>query len=74
MIILHYHSPQQPIILKVRACKRCYLSLREVEQTDEAIHLIGVVVITVFWHLSLLEQREQTIEYMLELKNAKRKK
>ena len=49
--------------------KQYYLSLREVEQTDEAVHLIGVVVITVFWHLSLLEPRQQTSEYMLELTN-----
>ena len=36
----------------------CYLSLCEIEHSDEAKHFIWVIVIAVLWHLSLLEESE----------------
>lgn len=40
-------------------CGLSYLPLREVEHCDEAKHLVGVVVITVFRHLSLLKGHQR---------------
>lgn len=45
----------------------CYLSLCEVEHSDEAEHFIWVIIVTVFWHLGLLEHSEGMSEYTLEL-------
>lgn len=41
-----------------------YLPLCEVEHSDEAVYFVRVVIVTVFWHLSLLEQSESMSEYI----------
>lgn len=38
-----------------------YLPLREVEHCDEAKHLVWVIIITVFWHLSLLRGNRRDV-------------
>lgn len=40
-------------------CRPSYLPLCEVEHCDEAEHLVRVIVITVFWHLSLLKRHNR---------------
>lgn len=56
------------LVYIVGVCYWCYLSLSKVEHSDEAKHFIRVIIITVFWHLSLLKQRQGTHENMLEQK------
>lgn len=46
-------------ICTMRYCGPSYLPLREVEHCDEAKHLVRVIVITVFWHLSLLNEHQR---------------
>ncbi len=59
------------LIRMVVECKS-YLSLCKVEHSDEAKHFIRVIIITVFWHFSLLERSDGTSEYILELKLPKK--
>lgn len=67
-------APGSRLISKGDGRQWCYLPLCKVEHSDEAKHFIRVVVITVFWHLSLLKHSEGMSEYMLRAETAKNKK
>lgn len=73
-VLILSQPPVSRLISKGDGRQWCYLPLCEIEHSDEAKHFIGVVVITVFWHLSLLKHSEGMSEYMLRAETAKNKK
>lgn len=56
---MQFPPSQQRLLYLLLYCGSSYLPLREVEHCDETKHLVRVIVITVFRHLSLLKGHQR---------------